>query len=70
MVLLVSTIHSIDGKDGSVGSLELTDGWYCINAQIDVCLKRAVVKEKIVVGRKLAITGAKVCLISLTVLTY
>ncbi|OWZ37873.1 breast cancer 2 susceptibility protein [Cryptococcus neoformans c45] len=59
MVLLVSTIHSIDGEDGSVGSLELTDGWYCINAQIDDCLKRAVVKGKIVVGRKLAITGAK-----------
>lgn len=65
MVLLVFAIHSIDGKDGSVVSLELSDGWYCINAQIDDCLKRAIDKGKIVVGRKLAITGAKVCLISL-----
>ncbi|KIY35782.1 breast cancer 2 susceptibility protein [Cryptococcus gattii E566] len=59
MVLLVSAIHSIDGKDGSVVSLELSDGWYCINAQIDDCLKRAIDKGKIVVGRKFAITGAK-----------
>lgn len=65
MVLFVSAIHSVDGKDGSVVSLELSDGWYCINGQIDDCLERAIDKGKIVVGRKLAITGAKVCLISL-----
>lgn len=40
--------------------LELTDGWYKIIAEIDDCMHRAVEKGKIVVGRKLAISGAKV----------
>ena len=40
--------------------LEVTDGWYRINAQIDAALKRAVESGRIAIGRKLAICGAKV----------
>ena len=49
-------------KDGerSVIVLEVTDGWYRIDAQIDATLKRAVESGKIGVGRKLAVCGAKV----------
>ncbi|WVR08068.1 hypothetical protein IAU60_005114 [Kwoniella sp. DSM 27419] len=59
MVLYVSSIHraEVDGKQTC--SLELSDGWYRIRAQIDENLRRAVIKGKIVVGRKLAIAGAK-----------
>jgi breast cancer 2 susceptibility protein len=37
----------------------LTDGWYKILAEVDDCLARAIIKGKICVGRKLAISGAK-----------
>ncbi|RUP24650.1 BRCA2, oligonucleotide/oligosaccharide-binding, domain 1-domain-containing protein [Jimgerdemannia flammicorona] len=40
--------------------LELTDGWYRIYASIDTALQRAVSKEKIKIGSKLAICGAQV----------
>jgi breast cancer 2 susceptibility protein len=50
-----------DGKPMAVKPyLELTDGWYRINAEIDDCLVRAVKKGKINVGRKMAICGARV----------
>ncbi|KAK4689433.1 breast cancer 2 susceptibility protein, partial [Tremellales sp. Uapishka_1] len=39
--------------------LELTDGWYRINAQVDDCLARAIRKGKLQVGRKLAVAGAR-----------
>jgi breast cancer 2 susceptibility protein len=66
MVLIVSAIR----RSGLVQSneqrtvtrpfLELTDGWYRINAEIDDCLARAVDRGRIRVGRKLAVCGAKV----------
>ena len=40
--------------------IELTDGWYPINCQIDECLSKAIKKSKINVGTKLSIIGAKV----------
>lgn len=40
--------------------LELSDGWYRISAQVDECLARAIASGKIRVGRKIAVTGAKV----------
>nr|CAG8559721.1 9752_t:CDS:2 [Entrophospora candida] len=46
--------------DGSKLSLELTDGWYKINACIDPPLQRAIMKSKIKMGYKLEICGAKV----------
>ena len=41
-------------------SLEVTDGWYRIRAQIDAPLARGVRKGKIKIGRKIAVAGAKV----------
>ncbi|WVN86368.1 uncharacterized protein L203_101532 [Cryptococcus depauperatus CBS 7841] len=66
MVLVVNDIHCAENEDEGEGDkskqiiyLVLTDGWYPIRAQIDECLSRAVKKGKISIGRKLAITGAK-----------
>ncbi|KAF9225497.1 hypothetical protein BS17DRAFT_778669 [Gyrodon lividus] len=39
--------------------LEVTDGWYRLRARIDAPLARAVKKGKIRIGRKIAVTGAK-----------
>ncbi|WWD20290.1 hypothetical protein CI109_104766 [Kwoniella shandongensis] len=62
MVLIVWAIHhTVDDEKGQTRTyLELSDGWYRIRAQIDECLSRAIAKGKIKVGRKLALTGAKV----------
>jgi breast cancer 2 susceptibility protein len=67
MVLCVSAIlHSKEAQDEEGKAvmtrayLELTDGWYRIMAEVDESLGRAITKGKITVGRKLAISGAKV----------
>lgn len=67
MVLCVSDIHySPVAKDEKAQStatkpyLELTDGWYRINAEVDDCLARAITRGVIRVGGKLAVSGAKV----------
>lgn len=61
MVLCVSRIRHGSAEDGhGIASIELTDGWYWINATIDPALARACRKGKLQVGRKIAIVGAKV----------
>ena len=67
MVLCVSGVYhpppTVDesGKNVHVKPyLELTDGWYRINAEVDECLARAVDKGTIRVGRKLAMSGSRV----------
>lgn len=67
MVLCVSAIHRPEPATDEEGKvvpvkpfLELTDGWYRINAEIDDCLVRAVNKGVIDIGRKIAISGARV----------
>lgn len=67
MVLCVSAIHRPEPQSDQHGKvvavkpfLELTDGWYRINAEIDECLVRAVNKGVIVIGRKISICGARV----------
>ncbi|TIB11972.1 hypothetical protein E3P89_02451 [Wallemia ichthyophaga] len=52
MILFVSQI--LDEK-----MIELSDGWYPIYTQIDSCLSRAVKRNKIKVGAKISIIGAK-----------
>ncbi|WVQ95823.1 hypothetical protein IAU59_002922 [Kwoniella sp. CBS 9459] len=60
MVLFVYAIEYGQGEDSQKCFIELSDGWYRIRALIDDCLLRAVKKGLIAVGRKLAVTGAKV----------
>ncbi|WVQ77705.1 hypothetical protein IAR50_007395 [Cryptococcus sp. DSM 104548] len=59
LVLAVSAVHRFHEGETQTVHIDLTDGWYHIQARIDDCLKRAVEKGKICVGRKLAVTGAK-----------
>lgn len=51
-----------DGSTQVIVGLELTDGWYRIRANIDKTLKSACERGKLIVGSKLAITGARVSL--------
>jgi len=56
-------LGEIDGKENIckiIYSLELTDMWYKIRADIDLPLQRAISKSKIRIGCKLEICGAKV----------
>jgi breast cancer 2 susceptibility protein len=57
MVLCVSNLQVGDGEEVE---LELTDGWYCIRTVVDKALARAARKGKLAVGRKIAVTGARV----------
>ena len=42
-------------------SLEVTDGWYPLRASIDAPMARAITKNLLKVGSKLAISGTRVC---------
>lgn len=55
VVLCVSLIES----SGTTSSLELTDGWYSVRAELDGVLSYRVSKGAIRVGTKLAICGAR-----------
>lgn len=68
MVLLVSNIfmkpdistpkgHIIKGHP----EIEVSDGWYRLKATIDLALARAVRKGIITIGKKIAVSRAKVC---------
>ena len=64
MVLCVSNIlwpegTSADDTDASP-ELEVTDGWYKMRAQLDLCLVNTVKKGRIRIGAKLATVGARV----------
>jgi breast cancer 2 susceptibility protein len=66
MILYVAAVHHPDAPaDGEENAppprpyLELSDGWYKILAEVDDCLARAINKGTIQVGRKLAVSGAK-----------
>lgn len=59
MVLCVRQILSFDDDEGTSLLLELSDGWYCIRAEVDEPMRRAVQSGKLRVGHKLAIMCAK-----------
>ncbi|OJA19125.1 hypothetical protein AZE42_02150 [Rhizopogon vesiculosus] len=66
MVLCVSNVtwsSAGENEDGfpapSYPELEVTDGWYRLRARVDQPLARAIRKGHIKVGRKIAVTGAK-----------
>ncbi|CAO2820162.1 unnamed protein product [Amaranthus hypochondriacus] len=61
LVLCVSEIKSpnpsLEGKS-SISTIELTDGWYSIRAQLDHLLSKQLAGGKLFVGQKLQICGA------------
>lgn len=71
MILLVSRIWwtaqqlSEDGTEIVLPhpTLELTDGWYKIRAEVDEALARACRRRRLRVGGKVLVVGAKVCLL-------
>lgn len=72
MVLCISNIFWSESGVTSDGlaiaacpELEVTDGWYKLRATVDPPLARAIERGAIRVGRKIAVAGAKVHLISL-----
>lgn len=77
MVLCISNIIWPTGNANENGrpanshpELEVTDGWYRLRAQIDAPLARATRKGIIKIGRKIAIAGSKVSLISSLASTF
>lgn len=67
LVLCVSAIHSDSeietpstngAGNSSIARLELTDGWYSIDAQLDMLLSKHLAVGKLFVGQKLRICGA------------
>ncbi|KAJ8426853.1 hypothetical protein Cgig2_006528 [Carnegiea gigantea] len=45
-------------RKGSIAGVQLSDGWYSINAQLDVLLSKHLGSGKLFVGQKLRICGA------------
>ena len=62
MVLCISDVQL---REKDEVEIELTDGWYRIRTISDKVLARAAKKGKLVVGRKLAVAGARVRYIAL-----
>ncbi|KAG2314620.1 hypothetical protein Bca52824_017742 [Brassica carinata] len=63
MVLCISAINPKNrethgSESGSNVKIELTDGWYSINAALDVMLERQLNAGKLFIGQKLRILGA------------
>ncbi|KAL8517175.1 hypothetical protein ACS0TY_015404 [Phlomoides rotata] len=52
---------SEEGGHGNTSTIELTDGWYSLKAQLDVMLSQKVASGKLFLGQKLRICGAKLC---------
>ncbi|PIN01752.1 DNA recombinational repair protein BRCA2 [Handroanthus impetiginosus] len=50
----------VDGNHRA-SEIELTDGWYCVKAQLDELLSRKLASGKLFLGQKLRIWGAKLC---------
>ncbi|XP_026440082.1 protein BREAST CANCER SUSCEPTIBILITY 2 homolog B-like [Papaver somniferum] len=48
-------------KPSSVAKIELTDGWYSVNATLDVALTNLLIAGKLFVGQKLRIWRASLC---------
>lgn len=59
-VFLIEEIGIKENVRKTIYSLELTDMWYKILADVDQPLQRAISKSKIRIGYKLEICGAKV----------
>lgn len=60
VLVVVRVLNEGDPKKGTNAVIEVSDGWYRLQAVLDTPLSRAVARGKIRSGRKLAISGAKV----------
>lgn len=56
MVETSSTPHGVDSS--TAANIELSDGWYSVNALLDVHLSKKLAAGKLFVGQKLRISGA------------
>jgi breast cancer 2 susceptibility protein len=56
----VVIIVSIKNLDGGTQEVTLSDGWYCIKAQLDLPLSRFLALGKLFAGQKLHICGSEV----------
>ncbi|WCJ27983.1 hypothetical protein M5689_009694 [Euphorbia peplus] len=72
LILCISELHNsyeqktetlaLDGSGHNItGKVELTDGWYSIDAILDVPLSKQLAAGKLFVGQKLRIWGAGLC---------
>ena len=59
MILCVADIRTRESDKGSTQVMELTDGWYSIDAPCDIAMTRMIENGKVFVGIKLAISGAE-----------
>lgn len=71
MVLFVYAIEKNTHRNEAGGektsySIQLSDGWYRINAGADAPLTRAIERGKLRVGSKVAVSGARVRLLHVT----
>lgn len=68
LVLCVSEIKSpnpsLEGKS-SISTIELTDGWYSIRAQLDHLLSKQLAGGKLFVGQKLQVVFLYIALLNL-----
>ena len=59
MILCVANIRNYETEKGQSNVLELTDGWYSIDAPCDAAMAWMIEKRKVFVGVKLAISSAQ-----------
>ncbi|KAF3448040.1 hypothetical protein FNV43_RR08748 [Rhamnella rubrinervis] len=56
-----STVVLDEAENHSAAKVELTDGWYSVDALLDVLLSKQLASGKLFVGQKLRIWGAGLC---------
>ncbi|CAM0879886.1 unnamed protein product [Alopecurus aequalis] len=58
---IIDNKSSLAAKGNMPAHIELTDGWYAIEASLDVALSEQLQKRKLFIGQKLRIWGASLC---------
>ncbi|CAM0879681.1 unnamed protein product [Alopecurus aequalis] len=58
---IIDNKSSLAAKGSMPAHIELTDGWYALEASLDVALSEQLQKRKLFIGQKLRIWGASLC---------
>ncbi|XP_024515241.1 protein BREAST CANCER SUSCEPTIBILITY 2 homolog B-like [Selaginella moellendorffii] len=58
MILCISAVRKTGEERNESCLVEVTDGWYCLNAALDAPLSKQLKAGKVFVGQKLQISGA------------